>query len=67
MTDWLGTHVRERATGRVGIVTADLPDADHDVLAVYFGPGRWNTYVPNQWSKAHIFDRIADSDEALDA
>lgn len=45
----------------VGKVTADLPDPAYDVLSVYFGPGQWNTYYPNRWSKDNLFDVVDDA------
>lgn len=56
--NWRGKWVRDRRTGLIGKVTADLPDADCDLLAVYFGPGQWNRYEPNVWSKEHLFDLV---------
>jgi hypothetical protein len=56
--NWLGRRVRDKYTGAIGKVTADLPDPDHDVLAVYFGPGQWNSYHPNTWSKEQLFELI---------
>ena len=56
--NWLGYRVRHKRTGEVGTVTADMPDTDHDVLAVDFGPGQWNSYHPNAWSKEHLFELI---------
>lgn len=62
MTDWLGKTVRERATGRVGVVTADLPapEYDDDVLAVYYGPDAWHTHTPNAYAKAELFEVVED-------
>lgn len=61
--DWLRRRVRLKATGRVGTVTADLSNADADVLAVWFGPGEWNVYRPNAHAKAELFE-LVDGDEA---
>ena len=58
---WLGRRVRERASGRIGKVTADLPE--DDLIAVFFGLGAWNTYTPNAWSKANLFEVIGDADD----
>ena len=56
--NWLDRYVRERRTGRVGKVTADLQEGEYDLLAVWFGPGQWNRYEPNEWSKAYLFDLL---------
>lgn len=62
VTNWAGFWVRDRRTGAVGKVTADLPDAEFDLIAVYFGPGQWNTYKPCAWSKEQLFELISDDD-----
>jgi hypothetical protein len=56
--NWRGRWVRDKRTGRIGKVTADLPDPDIDLLAVFFGPGTWNRYEPNAWSKEHLFELV---------
>ena len=61
--DWLGRRVLEKASGRIGKVTADLEIPCHDVLAVFFGPGQWNSYQPCAWSKANLFEVIDDADD----
>lgn len=56
---WLGRRVRDVKSGQIGIVTGDLQEPD-DMIAVDFGLGQWNSYVPNQWSKDHLFELLPD-------
>lgn len=55
---WLGRCVRDKRSGLLGTVTADLPEPEHDALAVEFGPGQWHSYHPNLWSKEHLFELV---------
>lgn len=64
MATWLGRRVRDKRTGAIGKVTADLTEPGYDLLAVLFGSGQWNRYEPNAWSKEHLFELIEDEVDA---
>ena len=63
--EWLGRYVRERSSGRIGKVTADLVEGEYDLLGVWFGPREWHRYEPNQWSKDHLFE-VLDTEAGAD-